>query len=86
MSTIFAHKAEPGDRVNVGNEWVTVLEVTRRDSEWITNGVVYFRATNGHKYGVDRYHTVERAESEEDYVRACDAQHAANPHRFEGEL
>lgn len=25
-------------------------------------------------------------ESEEDYVRACDAQHAANPHRFEGEL
>ena len=26
------------------------------------------------------------AESEEDYARACDAMHAANPHRFEGEL
>lgn len=25
-------------------------------------------------------------ESEEDYALACDAMHAANPHRFEGEL
>lgn len=29
---------------------------------------------------------IEFVESEEDYARACDAQHAANPHRFEGEL
>lgn len=27
-----------------------------------------------------------RVESEEDYVRACDAMHAANPSRLEGEL
>lgn len=58
---LFAFQATPGDRVNVGNGWVTVAEVTRRDSEWVTNGVVYFIATDGHKYGVDRYHEIERA-------------------------
>jgi len=61
MSTIFAYQAVPGDRVNVGNSTVTVAEVTRRDSEWVSNGVVYFRATDGHLYGVDRYHPIERA-------------------------
>lgn len=30
--------------------------------------------------------TWNTGESEEDYALACDAQHAANPHRFEGEL
>lgn len=41
----------------------------------------------GAEYGYECFR-VERAvvESEEDYARACDAQHAANPHRFEGEL
>lgn len=81
-----AHQAEPGDRVNVGNGWVVVEEVAQRDSEWIANGAVQFRATDSHTYRVDRYHDVERVESEEDYALACDAMHAANPHRFEGEL
>ena len=41
----------------------------------------------GPGYGYESFR-VERpvTESEEDYARACDAQHAANPHRFEGEL
>lgn len=30
--------------------------------------------------------TWNTGESEDDYALACDAQHAANPHRFEGEL
>ena len=41
---------------------------------------------SGRTYGVDRYRRATRAESEEDYARACDTQHAANPHRLEGEL
>lgn len=41
----------------------------------------------GPDYGYECFR-VERAvtESEEDYALACDAMHAANPHRFEGEL
>lgn len=49
-----ARELQPGDELTVnGSERVTVAEVTRRDSRWISNGVVHFIATNGHKYGLD---------------------------------
>lgn len=53
----------------------------------MANGYVREARYGGPDYGYECFR-VERApvESEEDYVRACDAQHAANPHRFEGEL
>lgn len=86
MATIFAYELTTGDRITVnGSELVTVAHVTRRDSASVTNGVVYFKATNGRTFGVDRYARGERIEREEDYVRACDAQHAAST-RLEGEL
>lgn len=54
-----AHEIEPGDTVTIpGTGAVVVAEVTRRDNRWISNGVVHFVATNGIKYGLDRYVTV----------------------------
>jgi hypothetical protein len=44
-----------------GSEAVTVAEVTRRDSRWVSNGVVVFTATNGHRYGLGRNERVRFA-------------------------
>jgi len=67
MSAAMAYQARPGDRVTVnGSEVVTVAAVTRRDSSWVSNGVVYFRATDGPTYGVDRYHPLEPRPCEHD--------------------
>lgn len=49
----FAYDLANGMSIIVnGDEVVTVAEVTRRDSRWISNGVVYFTATNGRRYGL----------------------------------
>lgn len=51
----FAFDLTPGMTILInGSEAVTVAEVTRRDSRWITNGVVHFTGTNGHRYGLNR--------------------------------
>lgn len=51
----FAHELTEGMTIYVnGSEVVTVQEVTRRDSEFISNGVVRFTATNGFRYGLNR--------------------------------
>lgn len=52
---MFAHELTPGDTVEIHpRDWVTVDTVERRDSQWISNGIVIFSATNGHRYGLDR--------------------------------
>lgn len=52
---IFAHQLAPGHSFDVHpGDRVTVAEVTRRDSRWVSNGIVMFTATNGHRYGIDR--------------------------------
>lgn len=51
----FAYELAEGDTLEIHpRDWVTVLTVDRRDNAWVSNGVVFFRATNGHRYGLDR--------------------------------
>lgn len=55
MSQKFAHELAEGDTLEIHpRDWVTVRTVDRRDSPWVSNGVVFFTATNGHRYGLDR--------------------------------
>ncbi|WP_336628420.1 MULTISPECIES: hypothetical protein [unclassified Microbacterium] len=53
-----------------GSEAVTVAEVTRRDSRWVANGVVYFTATNGHRYGLGRLEALRFATATLEAARA----------------
>lgn len=46
----FAHELTEGMTIYVNGSEV----VTRRDSEFISNGVVRFTATNGFRYGLNR--------------------------------
>lgn len=53
---LFAYQMEAGMSILVnGSEAVTVAKIDRNDSSAIVNGVVYFTATNGRKYGLNRY-------------------------------
>lgn len=88
-----ADEIKPGDILpDVSHKPVTSAHKLKTDDG---HGSIRFRMGafvrdaryGGAEYGYECFR-VERAavESEEDYVRACDAQHAANLHRFEGEL
>ncbi|AWY04901.2 hypothetical protein PBI_FLOOF_66 [Microbacterium phage Floof] len=51
----FAADLAPGMTIIVnGSQPVTVAEITRLDSSWVSNGVVHFMATNGVQYGLKR--------------------------------
>ena len=58
---IAAYRIQPGDTLNMLAGPVTVETVTRRDDAWVSNGVVYFTATDGTRWGLDRNLTVEVA-------------------------
>lgn len=56
----FAHELIGGDTLEIHpRDMVTVRTVDRRDSPWVSNGVVFFTATNGNRYGLDRNKLVE---------------------------
>lgn len=86
-----ADEIKPGDILpDVSRSAVTrVLTVPYSHVTFRFDGTEFTRTARygGNAYGYECFR-VERtpAESEEDYARACDAQHAANPNRLEGEL
>lgn len=83
--TIPADQVRPGDRI----EDLSGLPVNDVSTSIPGLVIIDFGPWARYLYrGPDgfRSYRVERTESEEDYELACEAIHAANPHRFEGEL
>lgn len=53
-TTITARELQEGQTITLtGVGRVTVDKITRRDPSWVSNGVVYFTAASGDRYGVD---------------------------------
>lgn len=85
-----ADEIKPGDILpDVSRSTVTRVIVDPRSHVTLRfDGTEFTRTARygGPDYGYECFRVERPAESEEDYARVCDAQHAANPHRFEGEL
>lgn len=56
----FARELAPGDVVTVnGSQRVTVATIDHLDARWVSNGVVHFTSTAGHRYGFKSLDLVE---------------------------
>lgn len=47
-----AYELQVGDTIRISAGIVTIADIYRRDNEWISNGVVFFVATDGCRYGL----------------------------------